>query len=137
MRQYISEKQRLEIGIRANFVCEYCLIHEADGFFEHQIDHIISIKHGGGNHNDNLAYTCVFCNRNKGSDIGSVLLPEIVFVRLFNPRLDDWNEHFELRGALINAKTDIGKVTLKVLKFNTKERLAERQSLQQVGRYPK
>lgn len=38
---------RLAVAIRADYLCEYCLIGEDDTFFGCQIDHIISRKHGG------------------------------------------------------------------------------------------
>ena len=36
------------------------------------VDHIISVKHEGSTTLDNLAYACVVCNRQKGSDLGSI-----------------------------------------------------------------
>lgn len=49
MSRYISDKVRSRVEKRANYQCEYCLIHQDDTFFSCQIDHIISIKHGGDN----------------------------------------------------------------------------------------
>jgi 5-methylcytosine-specific restriction endonuclease McrA len=67
---YISaELQRLVVS-RADGICEYCLIAEEDTFYGCAIDHIISEKHGGPTHEDNLALACVFCNQAKGSDVG-------------------------------------------------------------------
>lgn len=43
-----------------------------DTYFGCQVDHIISEKHGGATEEHNLAYACSYCNRNKGSDIGSI-----------------------------------------------------------------
>jgi 5-methylcytosine-specific restriction endonuclease McrA len=37
--------------------------------FPHQVDHIVSRKHGGESTSDNLAYACVIYNRYKGTDI--------------------------------------------------------------------
>jgi hypothetical protein len=136
MSRYISENQRSFVRKRAKYHCEYCLIHEDDTFFTCQIDHIISLKHGGNDDNVNLAYSCIFCNRNKGSDLGSVLLPDTTLIRFFNPRIDDWSEHFYLDDAVIEAKTDVGKVTIKILELNNVERILERLELQEVGRYP-
>lgn len=136
MSRYISDKTRTKVEKRANHCCEYCLIHQDDTFFSCQIDHIISIKHGGDNDDKNLAYSCIFCNRNKGSDIGSILLPDRTLIRFYNPRIDTWSDHFYLDGATIEAKTKIGAVTIKILEFNTIERTLERLELQSVGRYP-
>lgn len=136
MSRYLDDKKKENIAKRASYKCEYCLIHKDDTFFPCQIDHIISIKHGGGNDEENLAYSCIYCNRNKGSDLGSVLLPDTTLVRFYNPRIDQWHDHFSIEEGMIIGKTAIGKVTIKVLGLNTPERVLERQELQAVGRYP-
>jgi hypothetical protein len=121
---------------RAEHLCEYCLIHEDDTFFGCQVDHIISEKHGGPTEADNLALACTFCNRYKGSDIGSLVWATNTFVRFFNPRTDQWADHFELDESVIKPLTDIGEVTARILEFNNSDRLLERQTLQTIGRYP-
>jgi len=136
MSSYVSEELRELVAIRAEGLCEYCLIHEEDTFFKCHIDHIISLKHGGQMEADNLAYACAVCNRNKGSDIGSILLPSRKFIRFFNPRTDNWAHHFTLESALIKPLTDIGKATTQVLGFNNDDRLLERQTLIAIQRYP-
>ena len=93
-------------------------------------------KHGGTTEADNLAYARAFCNRAKGSDIGSVLRTTGAYVRFFHPRLDRWAEHFGLDGVAIMALSDVGEATRRILAFNTGERLLERQVLRDVGRYP-
>ena len=105
-------------------------MHEADTEFGCEVDHIISEKHHGSTEPDNLALACFFCNRNKGSDIGSVLGPDGTdFVRFFNPRTDDWDVHFEFdpSGRII-TKTDIASVTARILGFNAENRVLERKA---------
>lgn len=136
MSRYISDKVRQAVADRARHQCEYCLIHQDDIFFTCEIDHIISVKHGGGNDLNNLAYACPFCNNNKGSDLGSVLLPNTTIIRFFNPRKDSWKDHFYLEGVTICPKTEIGKVTIKILNVNAVDRILERLELQNMGRYP-
>ena len=121
---------------RADRLCEYCLIHEDDTFFGCEVDHIISLKHNGLTHEDNLAYACAFCNRHKGTDIGSIFMETGEFVRFFNPRQDKWSKHFRLEGSLITPITDIGTVTATILRFNTGERILEREMLIDINRYP-
>jgi len=133
---YINVELRKLVASKAELLCEYCLIHEDDTFYGCQVDHIISEKHGGLTIADNLAYACTFCNRYKGSDVGSIVLPTGEFSRFFNPRTDRWSEHFVLDGVIIVALTNIAKVTAKILKFNNADRLLERQTLQTMGRYP-
>ncbi|WP_229599773.1 HNH endonuclease [Runella slithyformis] len=111
---------------KANGCCEYCLQSNEFSFIPHQIDHIISIKHGGQTTPDNLAYACFSCNNAKGSDIGTILLPDKTFIRLFNPREDVWQDHFEMENGVIYAKSDIGKATVKVLNLNDINRIIER-----------
>ena len=98
------------------------------------MDHIVSEKHGGMTDDSNLAYACVFCNRYKGSDIGSIVRGR--FVRFFNPRTDAWATHFYLDRARIVARTDIGEATLRILRFNDLDRLAERELLFEMGLFP-
>jgi len=124
------------VAARAKRVCEYCLIHEDDTFFGCEVDHVISVKHGGTTDAGNLAYACVFCNRLKGSDIGSVSERTGRFARLFNPRTDRWVAHFRLVGAIIRPTTVIGEVTARVLDLNNSARVLERHTLIALGRYP-
>ena len=135
MSRYISEHVRHLVATRADYLCEYCLIHEHDTFFGCEVDHIISLKHGGMTDPDNLAYACFFCNRQKGSDIGSISATD-GFVRFFNPRSDLWLQHFRLEGAVIKPVTEIGEVTAQILGFNTSERILEREILIAEKRYP-
>lgn len=135
MADGINAETRLAVAVRANYLCEYCLIAEEDTFFGCQIDHIISIKHGGETEADNLAYACAFCNRFKGSDIASVSAKGVL-VRFFNPRIDRWLDHFQLERLSIQPLTEIGEATARILRVNNIERILERQELNKVGRYP-
>jgi hypothetical protein len=136
MSSYINAALRQLVATRADFLCEYCLIHEEDTFFGCEVDHVISEKHGGQSEAENLAYACAFCNRSKGSDIGSITQRTGAFVRFFNPRTDLWADHFALVGVSIIALSDVGEVTERILDFNSGERLFERRALQSIGRYP-
>ncbi len=68
-RPYISAELRKLVAERADFLCEYCLISDADRVSGCQVDHIISVKHGGATSADNLCYACIFCNLQKGTDL--------------------------------------------------------------------
>jgi 5-methylcytosine-specific restriction endonuclease McrA len=103
----------------------------------HQIDHIISRKHGGSTEIDNLAYACPRCNAWKGSDVGSRDSQTGEFVSLFNPRRHRWDDHFVLRGAVIEPLTSEGRATARLLKLNLDKRVVERQLLIAAGRYPR
>jgi len=136
MSSYVSVELRQLVRARASALCEYCLIDEADTFLGCQVDHIISEKHGGPTEPHNLAYACAFCNRGKGTDIGSISHSSGEFARFFNPRQDHWGNHFVLSGALIEPRTPVGEATARILGFNNAERVLERQALRRMERYP-
>jgi hypothetical protein len=121
---------------RARGRCEYCLIHNDDAVIDHEVDHIRAEKHGGATNADNLAFACFPCNRYKGTDIASVdpLTGEIV--RLYNPRIDRWADHFANDGGIIRPLSSIGRVTVYLLKLNLPERVKRRQGLITLGRWP-
>lgn len=126
MTTYISADLRRLVVDRAAGRCEYCQIRESDTFLGCQIDHIISEKHGGQTVESNLAYTCTFCNRFKGTDIGSLAQSTGKFNRFYNPRADEWRDHFEFDGFTIVPKTPIGEATCRILRFNDPDRILER-----------
>ena len=126
---------RRQVASRAGGRCEYCLLPADRSGFPHEVDHVVSRKHGGASEPYNLAYCCMICNRYKGSDIAARHRSGKI-VRLFDPRRDDWKSHFVLSGAVIEPLTEIGDVTASLLRMNTAERVVERQLLQALGRYP-
>jgi HNH endonuclease len=136
---YIPSQMRRDVIARAKKCCEYCRIHEDDTGFGCEVDHILSEKHGGETTIDNLSYACFFCNRNKGSDLGSVRSSsDYVLIRFFHPRLDTWDEHFSLSETMhIEPLTDIGLVTSRILGFNAENRVLERIALALQNRYPR
>ena len=135
MRSDISDVLRRLVSERADHLCEYCLVHEADVYHGCEVDHVISIKHGGITVPENLAYACFHCNRHKGTDLGSLSLRTGTLVRFFNPRSDGWAQHFRVNEACIDPLSEIGEVTSRMLEFNHPERLAFRRLLMKVGRY--
>lgn len=83
MASQVNLKIRREVIKRAQGCCEYCLVSEEDSFFSGEVDHIVSLKHGGETTLDNLAFSCIFCNRNKGTDLGTFLDENTNLVRIF------------------------------------------------------
>ena len=102
-----------------------------------EVDHVISRKHGAITDVSNLALSCARCNRAKGTDVGSVSPVDGAFSRLFNLRIDRWEEHFTLERARIVGITPVGQVTVRLLRFNDDERILERSLLQLLGEYPR
>jgi hypothetical protein len=121
-----SAELRRQVRDRVHDCCEYCLVSQALVVSTHQVDHVISEKHGGQTTLDNLALSCTMCNRRKGSDIGSLDPDSGNLVSLFNPRAQRWSDHFRLDDTYILGLTAVGRTTVTFLQLNAGERLAER-----------
>ncbi|MEN0049121.1 MAG: HNH endonuclease signature motif containing protein [Bacteroidota bacterium] len=120
---------------RAKGVCEYCLSFEGHSFIKFQMEHIISLKHGGLTNADNLALSCFYCNNSKGTDVATILQDDL-YARFYHPRKDRWNDHFQISEHLILSKTAIGAATIKILGFNNEDRAEERLLLLEAGYFP-
>jgi hypothetical protein len=114
---------------RAAGICEYCPISERLTLAEHEVDHVIAVKHGGQTVVENLALCCAVCNRFKGSDIASIDPETGQLTPLFHPRLDCWDDHYEFRDGEILGLTARGRVTVRLLRMNRPTRVKERQLL--------
>ena len=136
MARDIDESARLLVIERARRRCEYCLVHEDNAGFPHQIDHIISRKHGGSSGIGNLATLA------SSAIVTKVQISRRIDrsgrpIRLFDPRRDSWDEHFKLDGPIIQPLTPIGEVTARMLRLNAAERVIERRLFQPLGSYRK
>ena len=89
------------------------------GFFH--LDHVIARQHGGKTDLSNLALACMHCNRHKGPNIAGTDPVTGDIVRLFDPRRDDWHDHFAWQGTELTGKTAIGRTTISVLAINDPE----------------
>ncbi len=134
MSDRVPAQLRTRARQRAGDRCEYCLIHANDVMFSHQPDHIIAVKHGGKTTEANLAWACFLCNRFKGSDIASIDPETDDLAPLFHPRHDLWREHFRLEEGQIIPLTAVGRVTARLLRFNSLKNVELRSLLQLAGR---
>lgn len=118
--RYIPVKIRIAVIERANGMCEYCLCWAHNSLHTFCVDHIIPISKDGQTVLINLAYACSGCNGFK-LDKTTATDPETQQkVRLFNPRTDDWNEHFKWSDDTLQMTglTTIGRATIDCLKLN-------------------
>ena len=125
----VSAALRRLVAERAGRRCEYCLLPEAFALRKHEVEHIIPRQHDGETDEANLALACGRCNRAKGPNLGSLDPLTGELVRFFDPRQDEWSAHFELEGAMIRPLTAQARVTVKILRLNQAERVAERERL--------
>lgn len=129
MKQKTSDSLRQIVAKRADFRCEYCRIPEYDNLVQFHLEHIISLKHGGTNDLENLAYACPWCNFYKGSDLGTVIEDENILIRFFHPRKVKWADHFYSVEEKIFALTKEPEATIKIFKLNRPDRIELRQFL--------
>jgi 5-methylcytosine-specific restriction endonuclease McrA len=128
----VPVRMRRRIAERAGQRCEYCLLPEEFAFHQHEPDHIVPLQHGGETHEVNLALACMRCNRYKGPNVGSYDPLTGKLVAFFNPRTDRWTDHFEWDGATIRPRTPEARATVKIMRFNDADRIAERRRLEAV-----
>ncbi|MGO9471445.1 MAG: HNH endonuclease [Isosphaeraceae bacterium] len=121
---------------RARHRCEYCKLPQSASRLRHQLDHIISRQHGGGDEPSSLALCCVHCNLHKGPNLAGFDPVIRGVTRLFHPRTDRWREHFAWGGAVIIGLTPIGRTTIQVLAMNEPSMVAVREALILEGRFP-
>jgi 5-methylcytosine-specific restriction endonuclease McrA len=109
---------------RAGHCCEYCRLPQASTpFIAFPIDHVIAQQHLDDDSDQNLALACDRCNSYKGTNLSSVDPVISQIVPLFNPRLQAWNEHFELHRGRIDGKSPAGRATAKLLQMNSARRV--------------
>jgi len=107
LRQLVSD--------RAQGRCEYCLLHQDFSIYTHEVDHIIAQKHDGQATADNLALSCLACNRHKGTDLATFDPATGEITLLFNPRSQIWSEHFVVNQGRIEGMMPAGRATAKLL----------------------
>lgn len=119
-QDYISTALQKLVLVRASNRCEYCKTSAEFATQSFTIEHIFPSSKGGLSKEDNLAFACGGCNSHK-SDRTEALDPlSESIVALFNPRQDNWNDHFDWSEDFteIIGKTPTGRATIDALKLN-------------------
>jgi hypothetical protein len=106
----IKEKIRKLAGNR----CGYCLSPQEYVPADLQFDHILPSSKGGSDDEENRWLLCVKCNRAKSDKTDGYDEETRKRHLLFNPRTQNWHEHFEWSsdGLQIIGKTPTGRVTV-------------------------
>ncbi|HID51005.1 MAG TPA: HNH endonuclease [Anaerolineae bacterium] len=117
---YVPASLRRIVRERARFYCEYCQNQElvTGGVFH--VEHIFPEKLGGKTESNNLAWSCVRCNLNKGTRTRFRDPVSERIVPLFNPRKQSWSRHFRWNsdGTRILGRTRSGRATVIALNMN-------------------
>jgi 5-methylcytosine-specific restriction endonuclease McrA len=108
--------------------CEYCQTQQRLIGMPLVIDHIRPRALGGSSDRANLAASCHRCNMLKGAKITAVDPTTGTDTRLFNPRRDNWHEHFAWteQATHIQGLTAIGRATVPALQLNNAYAVASR-----------
>jgi len=111
-------------------------IAESSSKLKFTIHHIRAKQHSGTDEPHNLALACGYCNRHKGPNLAGIDPATGQMCRLFNPRSDNWTEHFSWNGPHVEPLTEIGRTTVAVLAFNGSQQLSIRRALLAEGAFP-
>ncbi|MBC8099520.1 MAG: HNH endonuclease [Armatimonadetes bacterium] len=133
----IGAAQRRLVRERAGACCEYCRLAEHDRLSSFHVDHIIPVKHGGTDHSANLCLACYKCNGYKGANVAGLDSETGAATKLYHPRLQHWDDHFEWKpDGMIIGLTPEGRTTSTVLRMNDTSRVQHREALLELGSYP-
>jgi hypothetical protein len=122
---------------RAGGCCEYCRLPETADEWSFHIDHVVARVHGGGDHPDNLSWSCTQCNLHKASNFASIDPTSGERVDLFNPRSDLWADHFATaQDGVILGLTACGRATARLLDMNGSPQLELRRELILQNEFP-
>lgn len=118
--EYILVELRRRVAAQARYRCGYCLTQEAVIGRPMEFDHLLPRSLGGPTTEDNLWLACSLCNDHKSNRFLLVDPETGLLVQVFNPRLQDWPEHFAwAEGATrIDGKTATGRATVAALHLN-------------------
>jgi len=123
----MEERTRLLVRQRAGNRCEYCGLAEAQSpVAKLQIEHIVPRKHGGTNDPRNLAPACIDRNLHKGANLTGIDPEMGRVVELFNPRTQQWSDHFAWDAVFVVGSTAVGRTTIRVSQMNAEDRIQSR-----------
>jgi hypothetical protein len=116
----ISDSLREKIRKDADNRCGYCRSPQKYVFAPLEIEHLMPIAKGGKDDEENLWLACPMCNNYKSDNIEGKDPVTGERVALFNPRTQDWWEHFAWSGdgSQVIGLTACGRATVLVLQLN-------------------
>lgn len=132
----MDEGLRRFVRDRSGAACEYCRVPRALLPQTFHIDHIIARQHGGPTVPENLAFVCPHCNSHKGPNAAGFDPVTGLLTRLYHPRRDRWEDHFNWAAHELIGLTDIGRTTVVVLAMNADSVMSYRAALLFEGLFP-
>jgi 5-methylcytosine-specific restriction endonuclease McrA len=143
MRKKIRGALRRSVSERARDLCEYCRSPQriggrCFGCTAHSVDHVIPVAHAGDTSLDNLALCCQGCNSRKSNRTHAIDPATGESAPLYNPRLQEWNDHFEWSAdfLVVIGTTAIGRTTVAALGLNREGIVSLRRALRRLKQHP-
>ncbi len=137
-KRFIAVSVRQMVAERANWRCEYCQSPENMAPQSFTLEHIVPSSQGGSDEPENLAYACQGCNGSKYVKTEAQDPITKIVVPLFNPRVQNWNDHFSWGKifTIVVGITPTGRATVFALKLNRKKLVMLREALVFFGTHP-
>ena len=137
-RRHISGSLRHAVAERAGNRCEYCRSQDRFSVHGFSIDHVVPISRGGPTTLDNLAFACPGCNSHKHNKVIATDPVTQVSNNLFNPRTQDWPDHFAWNDdySLVVGISAVGRATVDALELNRDSLVNLRQALHALKLHP-
>jgi hypothetical protein len=128
----------IQVALRAGHRCEYCHAPEAVFNISLEVDHIVPVARGGPDTSENWALACRACNLYKAAYLGSRDPETNAVVRLFHPREDRWEDHFEVASedGKILGRTAVGRAMAVRLGMNSEAQVTARRQWMRLGLFP-
>jgi hypothetical protein len=127
------------VAERAGHRCEYCHAPEVIFNVPFEVDHIVPLAKGGVDESANWALACRACNLRKSDAVNGTDPLTSQRVSLFNPRVQAWEDHFEVRrepSVRLEGKTPTGRATVERLQMNAPLQIAARAQWVALGLFP-
>lgn len=127
-----------QVALQAAHRCEYCHAPEAVFNLPLEVEHIVPVSRGGDDTAANWALACRACNLYKATHVSGSDPESHAVVRLFHPREDQWEHHFQvdMESGEIVGRTPIGRVTVVRLGMNSEAQIVARQQWMRLGLFP-
>jgi hypothetical protein len=117
VRRAIPAEIDRRVRSQARNRCGYCLSPQHLVMARLEIEHIRPLARGGRDDESNLWLPCPICNGHKSDKVEAVDPETGKTATLFNPRIQQWSEHFRWAeaGIRITGTTPVGRATVVAL----------------------
>lgn len=137
-KAYIPVALRRKVAITARHRCGYCQTQAILVGRKLEVEHILPEALGGSSEEANLWLACSTCNHAKWTKTTAIDPHTNVTVALFNPRQQQWNDHFAWTeaGLYVVGLSATGRATVAALDMNNAYIVRARHIWIQWGMHP-